>query len=752
MRLLEVLPTYPGEPFDGSAVYERNLNRALLDRGAHVEVLTTRARALRHDKHFSITWPNELAAQDEHDGVPIRRFDAISPGRLGVAASEVVARRWSREDFTEGAVLSGSPRFTEVSMVQASRRPRRFDTLADFGRGPLAPRLIAQVARDASTFDAILVGYAPFSLPRQVLWAVSRLGVPVVLLPFIHENDRYHLFSSLLRTYEQAAAVFTLSSHTSEFLHTYVPRANPVTLGAGVTTPSTNTVSGAEFRARHGLNSERIILYVGRKEEGKRYDLAVDAVEMLPEDTVLVMVGRDVDGKAVESDRVRHLGVLPDEELAAAYEACDIFVLPSMFESFGMVFLDAWSRGKPVIGNRLCGAAASLIDNGVDGFLCRDAREIAMAAHQLLKDDALANRLGAAGRAKTLAEYTWGRVGDRALEALDELTRDPLARPLPREPPERVNRPGHEISPSSIEDVLATVGAREEDLLKVAPSVRNRVKRAPHVPEERETPDPASSSSQWEPIFYPGWERVIPDRSMWAGPDDPVAHFLRWPFEYLAYLTLLCDLKRDDSVLELGCNHGRTMLGLLDYLRPPGRYEGLDILGAHIAYAREHIQSLAPNFRFTVADIYDDAYNPSGTQSAGEYRFPYEDGSFDCAYAASWYIHLLPEATANYLSETRRVLKPGGKCLYSFFLLDFYGGTGTSAHPLYEFDGHLPGLEGVAVRDVQTPGAVIAYERIYLERLASEAGLRVAHVIPGFWSAQGNYAVNEQDLVLLEVV
>jgi glycosyltransferase involved in cell wall biosynthesis len=418
VRVLEILPTYPGDPFDGSAVYERNLNRALLERGVEIEVLTTRAKRLRHVQHFSIAWPNELPAHDEHEGVQVRRFNAIDPGRAGVAASNAMLRRWSREDFVEGAVAAGSARFTEVAVEQARRRPRRYDMLADFGRGPLAPRLLVHLARCASKFDVILAGYAPFSLPRQVIWAAARSGVPVVLLPFIHENDRYHQFNSLLRAFEQAAAVLTLSAHTTDFLHTHVPGANPVTLGAGFTTVGTGAISASEFRARYGLDERPVVLYVGRKEHGKRYDLAVDAIEMLHDDAVLVMVGRDVDGKAIESERVQQLGTLSDQELAAAYEACDVFVLPSTFESFGMVFLDAWLRGKPVIGNATCGAAASLIDDGVDGFLCRDAREIAAAARRLIEDSAFATAMGAAGRAKTLSEYSWERVADRALQAL----------------------------------------------------------------------------------------------------------------------------------------------------------------------------------------------------------------------------------------------------------------------------------------------------------------------------------------------
>jgi glycosyltransferase involved in cell wall biosynthesis len=386
-----------------------------------VEVLTTRASRLRHTEHFAITWPNELPRHDEHEGVPIRRFDAVNVRRVASGASDAVLRRWSQEDFTGGALVPGSSRFVETAVSRARARPRRHDLLADLGRGPLVPRLVAHIRRHAAQYDVILAGYAPFSLPRQVLWAASRVGVPVVLLPFIHEGDRYHQFSSLLRTYEQAAAVFTLSEHTSEFLRTYVPHSKPVTLGAGFTVPSASSVSVEAFRARHDLGQRRIVLYVGRKEHGKRYDLAVKAVEMLPEDVLLLMVGRDVDGKKIGSDRVRVLGLLSDDELAAAYEACEVFLLPSMFESFGMVFLDAWLRGKPVIGNASCGASAALIEDGHDGFLCRDAGGIASVLCRLLEDPGLAARVGARGRAKTLAEYTWDRVADRALTALQEV-------------------------------------------------------------------------------------------------------------------------------------------------------------------------------------------------------------------------------------------------------------------------------------------------------------------------------------------
>jgi glycosyltransferase involved in cell wall biosynthesis len=296
VKILEVLPTYPGEPYDGSAVYERALNRALLARGATIEVLTTTAKRLRHDRMFSIAWPHDLPPVAEHEGVTIRRFPALDTSRVGKAVSDAVTRRLSREDFREGVVASGSIGFSDAAVALAKSRPARYDLLADIGRGPLVPRLLWHLVRHVSSFDVVLAGYAPFSLPRQVQWAARRSGVPVALLPFIHESDRYHNFASLFRSYESAAVVFTLSPHTSTFLRRYLPAVRPVTLGAGVTTSQEGAPTAAEFRAKYGLGDGPLILYVGRKEHSKRYELAVDAVDSLTTPGMLVMVGRDADG------------------------------------------------------------------------------------------------------------------------------------------------------------------------------------------------------------------------------------------------------------------------------------------------------------------------------------------------------------------------------------------------------------------------------------------------------------------------
>ena len=257
------------------------------------------------------------------------------------------------------------------------------------------------------------------------------------------------------------------------------------------------------------------------------------------------------------------------------------------------------------------------------------------------------------------------------------------------------------------------------------------------------------SSVRWDPV---GLDGLIPPRDLWEGPNDPLYWFFGYFWEYRAYLTLLCELRVDDCVLELGCSHGRTMLALLNYLEPPGRYEGLDIRRSKIEFAQKNIHSRYPHFNFTAADVYNQVYNPKGKQSGDTYKFPYADGAFDVVYAASLFTHLVPRDAANYLKESRRVLRKNGRCLFSFFVLDYYRGPGTSTARIYEFDHPLADSDGVAVYDAQAPEDVIAYKVGLIEEMASEAGFKVLRVIPGFWSRTHKLAVNEQDLILLEAV
>jgi glycosyltransferase involved in cell wall biosynthesis len=86
-----------------------------------------------------------------------------------------------------------------------------------------------------------------------------------------------------------------------------------------------------------------------------------------------------------------------------------------------MVFCEAWSRKKPVIGNRNCGAVAALIDNNLDGFLCSGKKELIIAITKLLTDKETAALFGERGYQKVINNYTWEIIADRVLNCYNTI-------------------------------------------------------------------------------------------------------------------------------------------------------------------------------------------------------------------------------------------------------------------------------------------------------------------------------------------
>ena len=113
-------------------------------------------------------------------------------------------------------------------------------------------------------------------------------------------------------------------------------------------------------------------------------------------------------------DRVHILGYVPDEMLAACYQQAEIFVLPSIFEPFGMTALEAMACGTPVVASRF-GGISEYISSGENGLLVDpcDAGEFAGALTMLLQDRGLAESMGKAGRHMVRSQFSWEAIAER---------------------------------------------------------------------------------------------------------------------------------------------------------------------------------------------------------------------------------------------------------------------------------------------------------------------------------------------------
>jgi len=113
---------------------------------------------------------------------------------------------------------------------------------------------------------------------------------------------------------------------------------------------------------------------------------------------------------------------VPYEELAAFYESCDIFIAPSLYESFGLVYVEAMSYGKPVIACNV-GGATEIITHNQTGILIPPAnpQAISKAILDLTKNPAKARALGQAARERVAKKYTIKSMVDQTLEVYESV-------------------------------------------------------------------------------------------------------------------------------------------------------------------------------------------------------------------------------------------------------------------------------------------------------------------------------------------
>ena len=187
-----------------------------------------------------------------------------------------------------------------------------------------------------------------------------------------------------------------------------------------------------EVNAKYGLEGRRVVLFVGRVTHGKGVHILLEAIRILKDkhglkDVKVVIVGplSGSFGDDTLTDYARVLreytiknnidtvftGSLDVEELRYLYSCSHVLVLPSYFEAFGIVLIEAMASGLPVIGSK-AGGIVDIVENGVNGYLFEkgSAIELAEKLYLVLSDEVLRKRLSINARSLAEAKYSWNRV------------------------------------------------------------------------------------------------------------------------------------------------------------------------------------------------------------------------------------------------------------------------------------------------------------------------------------------------------
>ncbi len=394
----------------GSELYFQVLSEWFAARGDQVTVYTTDAWDLEHfwaSGKRRIDWGT---APRQHQGVTVRRFAVRRPPlwRFGYPVTRRLMTHLSDWPLPGGEAIL--------------RRAGAFS--------PWVPSLVQALHEESARFD--LVHTANIALEGPILAAEAycrRRDVPLVVTPFVHLAEggqgrvmKYYTMRHQMATLSRAAAVVAQTALERRFLLSQGIAADQLHLvGAGVDPATVAGGDGAAFRARQNIEGP-IVAIIGTTAYDKGTPHLVEAMQALwrqGREATLVIAGPTMEHfvrwfaalPIADRARCRLLGFISPEEKRDLLAAADIFALPSRTDSFGIVFLEAWCCGLPVIGAR-AGGVPDVITDGEDGLLVPFGAvpALADALRSLLDDPALAARLGARGRAKTLAHHTWERV------------------------------------------------------------------------------------------------------------------------------------------------------------------------------------------------------------------------------------------------------------------------------------------------------------------------------------------------------
>ena len=416
IRALFLTPAYPPFPGGGER-YVYSLARYLNKYNVAVTVLTS--AACTEQDLWTGTKPGLIDLEEEREGSVLVRRLPVRPFPGGHTA--LIAWRKLM------VVISALPGDQTILL-------QRFAQFI-----PPIEQLEANLNALRQPFDLVHGFNISWEYPLLTGWHYAQKHkLPFIATPFMHfgtGEDRVARNSTmdhqrhLLTT---ADRVLTLTAVEQEGLAQLgVAAARLAVVGSGVDSlpPLGNT---AVLHKKHQLSTP-YILFIGRASHEKGAIHAAQATLSLAQqgaELTLALIGQPAPEftrfynhlSPREQQRIRPLGILNDIDKHTLLAAATALLLPSRTDSFGIVLLEAWAHGIPVIAAR-AGGIPGVVDDGKNGLLIpfADVPAISAALHRLLSEPELRHSLGECGRDKVTAVYTWERVTERVHQQYTQL-------------------------------------------------------------------------------------------------------------------------------------------------------------------------------------------------------------------------------------------------------------------------------------------------------------------------------------------
>jgi glycosyltransferase involved in cell wall biosynthesis len=408
-RIVHVCPRY-APAYGGAELFFEKLTQHLVARGDAAEVWTTNAWDVAA---FTRRGARLVPPVGQATGVRVRRFPVrYVPGRapvLTVANALPLGRAWS----------AMTPRW-----------------------GPFVPAMLRAARRPTAPIDIVHAAALPYSSLLYCGWRLARsAGSRLVITPFLHPGRPGPDGARHRRAYLSPVNQWLLAQADLVFVQTESERRTLAEIGiaperlrlAGMGVDPADCTGGdrTRGRARLGIDPDEVVVgHLANKSADKGTLDLVAAARLLWAEGArfrLVLAGASMPDyrRALPPDAlpspVIDVGEFDADARRDFYAALDVFALPSVVESFGIVLMEAAANGVPSIAYAT-GGPAEILHHDRTGLLSPpgDVRQLANALRRLVLDGRLRERLGAEARSSS-ARWTWARSTGVVLEAYDQL-------------------------------------------------------------------------------------------------------------------------------------------------------------------------------------------------------------------------------------------------------------------------------------------------------------------------------------------
>ncbi|MBA2749943.1 MAG: glycosyltransferase family 4 protein [Tatlockia sp.] len=257
--------------------------------------------------------------------------------------------------------------------------------------------------------------------------AAKRYDIPFIFTPVHHPRWVGWRYKAYIKLYQMADMVIALTNAEKQILIDLGVKADRITI-TGMGASLAPVAESAAFRTKYQIEAP-FVLFLGQHYPYKGYQQVIEAAKLVWQkfpDVHFVFIGPSV-GKSeqyfvsVNDKRIHSLGKVDLQTKTNAIASSSLLCVPSTQESFGGVYTEAWSLGKPVIGCNIP-AVAEVIADGVDGYLVeQEPNQIAERIIYLLRNSTKAQAMGEAGKQKVASRYTWQKIADRTEQAYQQV-------------------------------------------------------------------------------------------------------------------------------------------------------------------------------------------------------------------------------------------------------------------------------------------------------------------------------------------